>query len=95
MTVAGRRERRPAFGRAVVAGSAALALFLSSCGQDPEDIEAGSGLAGTSITFNISVSDEEKPAIQELLSRFENRTKAPVNLERLSRFRRQRGSGST
>jgi trehalose transport system substrate-binding protein len=62
-----------------------MAVVAPACGQ--RESELGRGQAFTTITFSISVPDDEKPAIQELLSRFQDRTKAKVNLELLTRFR--------
>lgn len=75
----------------VVVACLAAAVVASGCGRS-EDADAGSTLAGTRITFSIAVSRDEAPAIRELLSRFQSRTKATVDLERLTRFRRQPGA---
>ena len=68
-----------------------VVLVATGCGGSGRGL-AGGRLAGTRITFSISVSEEEKPAVLALISRFENETKARVNLELLSRFRGQVGS---
>ena len=62
-----------------------FALAASACGGDRvgDDLEART----TTITFSIDVSDEEKPAIQELISRFEHRSRADAGLGLLTRFR--------
>jgi trehalose transport system substrate-binding protein len=78
--------------RTLVVLAVLAVLSVPSCGGGADDVEDGNRLAGTAITFSISVSEEERAAIQELLSRFEDRSKTTVNLERLSRFRRQPGA---
>jgi len=66
-------------------------VMVTACGRFNGGGASGR-LAGTEITFSISVSPEEKPAIQTLLSRFETQTKARVNVELLGRFRSQVGA---
>lgn len=67
-------------------GALVLMLLAAACtGQDVPGLETSAG--ATTITFSISVPDEEKPAIQQLLSRFTDRTRTRVNLELLTRFR--------
>lgn len=76
-----------------LAAVTALAAVASGCGMPADEpAEEASRLAGTRITFSIAVSKDEEPAIRELLSRFQNKTQATVDLERLSRFRRQPGA---
>lgn len=60
-----------------------------ACGGEGPSRVGGAGLGGrtTNITFSIAVPDEEKAAIQELVSRFENRTRSEVGLDLLTRFR--------
>lgn len=62
------------------------ALAAAGCGGGVELQSAGTA---TAITFSINVPEEERPAIQELLSRFQERTAARVDLELLTRFRGQ------
>ncbi|CAA9240644.1 MAG: hypothetical protein AVDCRST_MAG76-1744 [uncultured Acidimicrobiales bacterium] len=65
-----------------------VALAGSACGEAP--IGGGGAEVGgrsTTITFSIAVSDEEKPAIQELISRFEDRSTTSAGLDLLTRFR--------
>lgn len=69
-----------------------VALTSSACGTGSTSLPGNEHLAGTEITFSIAIPDEEKPAIQELLSRFQQRTRARVNLAFLSRFRDQPAS---
>lgn len=85
---AARRQRRAA------ALAVAMAMALAACGtKGIKGINPTSGRrTRTTITFSISVTDQEKPAIQELLSRFQDRTKAKVDVELLSRFRNQPAS---
>lgn len=63
-------------------------LVAGACGPRSAS-PAGAPSAGTTITFSIFVPDEERAAIQELLNRFEDTTKAETNLPALSRFRNQ------
>ena len=60
-------------------------LVAAGCRQT--QAPGGEGLEGTAITFSMKVDESERPALQELLSRFQQRTRARVNLEQLSRFR--------
>ncbi len=69
-----------------------VALIPAGCGASAAPLTGGENLAGTEITFSIAIPDEEKPAIQELLSRFQHRTRARVNVAFLSRFRMQPAS---
>ncbi len=62
-----------------------VALALTGC-QQARDL-GDQGLEGTVITFSVNVDASEAPAIQELLSRFQKRTRAKVNVEQHSRFR--------
>lgn len=80
------RSRRPA-----AVAATCLVLLATACGSSGGGLGNGR-LAGTRITFSISVSDQEKPAIQALLTRFEQETKARVSLELLGRFRSPVGS---
>ncbi|HVM01645.1 MAG TPA: extracellular solute-binding protein [Acidimicrobiales bacterium] len=64
-----------------------LAVVAAACGEGRAELEAVR--TATAITFSIAVPEEERPAIQELLSRFQERTTERVNLELLSRFRSQ------
>lgn len=67
---------------------AVLLAVTSACGADTARF-GGGRLTGTTITFAISVSDRETPAIRKLLTRFENQSKVSVDLRLLSRFRDQ------
>ena len=74
----------------VVAVTLALALVAGACGQGPATSVVDAD--NTVITFSIAVSDEERPAIRELVRRFQDQTTAKVDLELLTRFRSQPGS---
>ncbi|MDP9404690.1 MAG: extracellular solute-binding protein [Actinomycetota bacterium] len=69
-----------------------MALVMAACGTGAAPLRGGERLAGTEITFSIGIPDEERPAIQELLSRFQQRTRSRVNVAFLSRFRDQPAS---
>ena len=66
-----------------------IAVVGSACGLEGSAGGGGIDLAGrtTTITFSIAVSDDEKPAVQELISRFENRSRTDTGLDLLTRFR--------
>ncbi|HVE45914.1 MAG TPA: extracellular solute-binding protein [Acidimicrobiales bacterium] len=68
-----------------------VALTTAACGGTAP-LRGGEHLAASEITFSIAIPDEEKPAIQELLSRFQRRTRSRVNVSFLSRFRNQPAS---
>lgn len=70
----------------------AMVMALAGSGCSSGSATFGGDHAGTAITFAISVPDEERPAIQELVRRFQNRTNARVDLELLTRFRSQPAS---
>lgn len=72
--------------------AAVLCVLLLAAGCGSSGSVGGGRLAGTEITFSISVAEEERPAIQALLTSFEKATKAKVNLELLGRFRSQVGA---
>ena len=59
-------------------------LALPACGGDDDDEAApqagGAPLAGTSITFSISLAAEEQAAIEDLIRQFEGRTGADVTV---------------
>jgi trehalose transport system substrate-binding protein len=60
-------------------------LALSACGGDDEETSGGGGggeraLAGTSITFSISLAAEEQAAVDDLVRQFESRTGADVTV---------------
>jgi trehalose transport system substrate-binding protein len=61
------------------AGLLGLALVATACGGGPEPVQEGE-LAGTTITFNISLAEEEQATIEELLGTFQQQTGAEVNL---------------
>ena len=60
-------------------------LIATACGRI--SLSRSDGLQGTVIGFSISVGDSERPAIEEILNRFERRTRAKVDLEQLTRSR--------
>ena len=62
-----------------------LLLIAASCGQRQASFEEE--VPNVVITFSIQVSEQERPAIRELVRRFQNRTSAKVDLELLTRFR--------
>ena len=64
-------------------------LATAACQRMPDPQR--DGLEGTVITFSISVGETERPAILELLRRFEEQSRARVNLQQLTRFRRPLG----
>ena len=61
-------------------------LALPACGDDDEGgggaatQTTGAQLAGTSITFSISLAQEEQAAVEELVRQFESRTGADVTI---------------
>ena len=67
-------------------------MVSAACGTGTAPLRGSERLAGTEITFSIAIPDEEKPAIEELLSRFQKRTRARVNVAFLTRFRNQPAS---
>ncbi|MDP9020214.1 MAG: extracellular solute-binding protein, partial [Actinomycetota bacterium] len=80
---------RKRLGQAVLVVLLTATLAAGGCGPGTGSPPDGMPVGGTTITFSISVPDEEKPAIQELLDRFEDTTKADANLPALARFRNQ------
>lgn len=83
--------RRPRLADRKLIMAVGALVMVAACGRSGGGGASGR-LAGTEITFSISVSPEEKPAIQALVSRFEAQTKARVNVELLGRFRSQVGA---
>lgn len=63
----------------IFSGLLGLALVATACGGGPEPIQQGE-LSGTTITFNISLAEEEQATIEELLQTFQQETGARVNL---------------
>jgi trehalose transport system substrate-binding protein len=63
----------------IFSGLLGLALVATACGGGPEPIQEGE-LSGTTITFNISLAEEEQATIEELLQTFQQQTGARVNL---------------
>ncbi len=55
-------------------------LALTACGGDDEEAGGQGELAGTSITFSISLADEEQAAINDLIRQFESDTGANVEV---------------
>ena len=61
-------------------------LALAACGNDNKKAGGGGGggaqrdLAGTNITFSISLADEEQAAVNDLIKQFETETGAKVNV---------------
>jgi trehalose transport system substrate-binding protein len=67
--------------RAFPALATALVLAGSACAKKQEAPSAtGAALTGTTITFSVSLAEEEKAGIQEVLSRFETNTGAKVSM---------------
>jgi trehalose transport system substrate-binding protein len=59
---------------------AAMALVASACGA-PQTTQEGDGqLSGTSITFNVSLAEEEQEGIQQVLDAFSQQTGAEVKV---------------
>ncbi|HEV8682147.1 MAG TPA: extracellular solute-binding protein [Actinomycetota bacterium] len=63
----------------IFSGLLGLALVATACGGGPEPVQQGE-LAGTTITFNISLAEEEQATIEGLLQTFQQQTGAKVNL---------------
>ncbi len=58
-------------------------LALAACGDDNETSGGGGGqrdLAGTNITFSISLAEEEQATVNDLIKQFEDQTGAKVNV---------------
>lgn len=60
-------------------------LAATGCQQVPDS--GARGIEGTVIAFSIKVGESEQPAIYELLSRFQQETRASVHLDQLTRYR--------
>ena len=72
--------------KTVIAAISALALVAGACGDGGDggaETKAGD-LEGTSITFSVSLAEEEQAAVQDLLADFEADTGAEVNLTSVS-----------
>lgn len=66
--------------RAVGGLIAAVVLLMTACGA-PETTEEGKGgLGGTTITFNVSLAEEETAGVQQLVDAFQQETGATVKL---------------
>jgi trehalose transport system substrate-binding protein len=66
--------------RAVGGLIAAVVLVMTACGA-PETTEEGKGgLGGTTITFNVSLAEEETAGVQQLVDAFQQETGATVKL---------------
>lgn len=63
----------------IFSGLLGLALLATACGGGPQPVQQGE-LSGTTITFNISLAEEEAATIEELLQTFQQETGAKVNL---------------
>jgi trehalose transport system substrate-binding protein len=63
----------------IFSGLLGLALVATGCGGGPQPVQEGE-LSGTTITFNISLAEEEAATIEELLQTFQQETGARVNL---------------
>jgi trehalose transport system substrate-binding protein len=62
-----------------VTGVLALALVATACGAPETTTEEGE-LSGTSITFNVSLAEEEQQGIQDVLTAFTEQTGAEVKV---------------
>lgn len=78
MTASDRRRR-------LAVAAVVACVVASACGERRATFQQGP--AATAITFSIAVPEEEKLAVQEVLRRFQNRTRSKVNLELITRFR--------
>lgn len=68
-------------GRHWAVGVLALAMVATACGAPQTTEEAGGGeLSGTSITFNVSLAEEEQEGIQQVLDAFTAQTGAEVKV---------------
>jgi trehalose transport system substrate-binding protein len=63
----------------IFSGLLGMALLATACGGTPAPVEEGE-LTGTTITFNISLAEEEQATIEGLLQTFQEQTGAKVNL---------------
>jgi trehalose transport system substrate-binding protein len=63
----------------IFSGLLGMALLATACGGTPAPVEEGE-LTGTTITFNISLAEEEQATIEGLLQQFQEQTGAKVNL---------------
>lgn len=71
--------------KAVIAAISVLALVAGACGDGGGGGgTSGGDLEGTTITFSVSLAEEEQAAIQDLLAKFEADTGAKVNLTSVS-----------
>jgi trehalose transport system substrate-binding protein len=68
-----------------------LAVVLAGTGCQQIRDFPGQGLEGTTIAFSVKINESDRPAIEELLGRFERQTGSNVNLQQLSRFRKPLG----
>jgi trehalose transport system substrate-binding protein len=69
----------------LVTGILALALVASACGAPQTTTEEGGGkLSGTSITFNVSLAEEEQEGIQQVLDAFTQQTGAEVKVSNVA-----------
>jgi trehalose transport system substrate-binding protein len=58
----------------------AVALVGTACGAPQTTEEGEGGLSGTTITFNVSLAEEEKAGVQEVVNAFQEATGARVRL---------------
>jgi trehalose transport system substrate-binding protein len=73
--------------KAVIAAISVLALLAGACGGGDDGGGTGVGtgeLEGTTITFSVSLAEEEQAAVQDLLDDFSSETGAEVNLTSVS-----------
>ncbi|HVL52460.1 MAG TPA: extracellular solute-binding protein [Actinomycetota bacterium] len=70
--------------KAAIAAVSVLALLVGACGNGDGGRAGGGDLEGTTITFSVSLAEEEQAAIRDLLDDFESDTGATVNLTSVS-----------
>jgi trehalose transport system substrate-binding protein len=74
--------------KAAIASLMAMAMLLGACGGGDDGGSDGTGaeqdLAGTEITFSVSLAEEEQEAVQDLLEEFQEDTGAEVTLTSVS-----------
>ena len=70
--------------KAAIAAVSVLALLVGACGNGDGGRAGGGDLEGITITFSVSLAEEEQAAIRDLLDDFESDTGATVNLTSVS-----------